>query len=803
MKNIFLVVILFLVGNGPAYSESVETLKTSGLKEPVEIVKDKWGISHIYAKNQSDLFFAQGYNAARDRLFQFEIWRRKALGTLAEIQGDKALTHDRGARLLRFRGDIRQEMAHYHKDGIQIITSFVEGINAYIKLTEKRPDLLPLEFKMLDLKPGYWTPEIVVSRHNALTGGVSTEIMLAETIEALGAETAKKILPFYRKAYLKAFEGVDLSKIHTDIMSDYVASRNMPEFEQEDLKNLKEYSAQRLNQKTDFQREKFTENLFHDPLQGVNALGSNNWVVSGRKTKSGMPLMANDPHRAIQSPSLRYWVHLNAPGWNVIGGGEPVLPGISIGHNAYGAWGLTIFWIDQEDLYVYETNPDQPNQYWYKGEWKDFEVEKTRIKVRGKNTVTEVLKYSIHGPVLFEDQENHIAYGMKAAWLDIGATPYLASLRMDQATTWEEFRDACSFSGLPGENMVWADQKGNIGWQSVGLSPVRFGWSGSLPVPGNGEYEWSGYVPVKSMPHLLNPQEGWYGTANNYNIPDGYPNIFSDFYSDPARIFRLQEAMEKSENHSIKDSIALQYDTKSMTAEKIISLFKNLKVSAELKAVRSKLINWDYMMGRDSVAATIYDKWETVLFENITKRVIPETKLAAVPEIRREKILEWLVTPPEFVFGKDAVRMRNTEMVESLKIAVQSLKKDRGPDMEDWIYGKTHYAQIIHPFSHLLNKDMQEKVNTAQLPRGGSENTLNVNYGAPRQTSGGSFRIIVDTSDWDLTVGTNTPGQSGDPDSPYYKNLFTDWNEGDYFPVFYTKEKIKEVTDYTLRLLPD
>ena len=295
-----------------------ETLSLAGLIEPVEIRKDQWGVSHIYANNQHDLFFTQGFNAARDRLFQFEIWRRRATGTLAEIQGPKALAHDKGARLLRFQGDIKQEMAHYHDDGIEIITAFVAGVNAYIELTRREPERLPFEFSLLGIEPGLWTPEIVVSRHNALTGGISTELMLAKTITDIGPELTAKILPFERSPYLGDRQGVDLSQVTDAVMTDYLASRRMPAFSRQDLADSRS-DPSRLNDAI------FTSEIadyLMDPIS--TSLGSNNWVISGSKTQSGKPLMANDPHRSIQNPSLRYIVHLNAPGWNVIGAGEPV-----------------------------------------------------------------------------------------------------------------------------------------------------------------------------------------------------------------------------------------------------------------------------------------------------------------------------------------------------------------------------------------------------------------------------------------------------------------------------------------------
>ena len=773
-----------------------------GLSDPVEIIKDKWGISHIYAKNQNDLFFAQGYNAARDRLFQFEIWRRKATGTLAEIMGEKALAHDKGARLLRFKNDLNAELDHYHTDSREIILSFVAGVNAYIKQTEATPSLLPFEFEMLGIKPGLWTPEIVISRHNALTGGISNEIMLAKAITALGSDKVRDYLPFYRDTHLTGFEDIDLSKVTSDIMDSYRASRSLPNFEASDLKNPTMAAA--LNEAAQSPKDEFWDN----PIEGINNLGSNNWVISGAKTKSGKPIMANDPHRSIQSPSLRYMVHLNAPAtdgkkaWDVIGGGEPVLPGVSIGHNQYGAWGLTIFRIDQEDLYVYKTNPDDQNQYWYQGKWVEMFTEETTINVKGQGARVETLKYSVHGPVIFEDHANNLAYGLKAAWLEIGAAPYLASLRMDRATTWQEFRDACSFSGLPGENMIWADKQGTIGWQSVGLTPVRFGWDGSLPIPGDGTYEWAGYVPVKQMPHTENPASGWYGTANNHNVPKGYPNIFSDFYSDPARVYRLREAMQNVSDHTVQDSMALQYDNKSMNAEKMAPFIKALKVSGELKQFQNILNKWDHRLDRDSQAAIIFDIWEQAMINMLYEKIVPKQKQANVNMPSRHKLTEWVSTAPTWVFGDKPTQNRDEMMISALESAIDYLSSKIGNDETKWSYGAIHNSEIIHPLSHLVSPEMRKNIDVAPLPRGGGSNTLNANHGNDRQTSGASFRMIVDTDDWNSAVGTNSPGQSGNPISTHYKDLFENWNKGDYFPMYYTKDKIIENTRTIIRLNP-
>jgi penicillin G amidase len=788
-------VCLFTTFSAGVLSEEIDSINVAGLTQPVEIVRDKWGVSHIYASNQHDLFFAQGFNAARDRLFQFEMWRRRATGTLAEIQGSKAFAHDRGARLLRYRGNIEKEMAHYHDDGVEIITAFVAGVNSYIDLTRDDPDLLPFEFALLGIKPGHWAPGVVLSRHNALTGGIATELMLSKTITAIGPDLTAKILPFERHPYLDPLPGIVLAEITDEVMQDYIASRGPPAFDQQDVVGdtslQKSVSINQYNEVADYML---------NPTDV--SLGSNNWVISGSRTRSGKPLMANDPHRSIQNPSLRYMVHLNAPGWNVIGAGEPVLPGVSIGHNEYGAWGLTVFRIDQEDLYVYTTNPDKPGQYWYEGEWQDMETETQTISVRGENDRSVTLKYTVHGPVVYESNENHTAYAMRAVWLEPGAAPYLASLRMDQARTWDEFRQACTYSGLPGENMVWADRKGNIGWQSVGFTPVRFGWDGRLPVPGNGDYEWQGFVPIRYMPHLSNPEAGFYGTANQNNVPEGYPNIFSDFYSDPVRAARLNEVLSGTKDHTIQDSIDLQYDTRSKTAEKIVPFIVQLDVPGKLEAALSELKNWDYRFARESRAAAIYDQWEAAMLRQVNVKFFPAVTESGRAAIGRPKLAEWLMDPPEYVFGPNPRSARDHMMQDNLALVLGRLSKEYGEKMSAWTYGKIHYTQIDHPLGHLVGPELRERINLGPLPRGGTGNTLNANHGADRQTAGASFRMIVDTADWDSTVSTNTPGQSGDPRSPFYSNLFKGWNEADYFPVYFSRDKVETVVHDVTKLVP-
>ena len=366
------------------------TLKV--LKKPVEIYKDPWGISHIYAENEHDLFVAQGYTAASDRLFQLEMWRRQATGTLSELLGERELKRDIGTRLFKFRGNLDQDLNHYHPRGKQIVEAFVAGINAYIAEARQNPDELPFEFGVLNTLPGYWTTDVVISRHQGILGNVVEELKNAQLVKLIGAEKLRELKWFHPKKNdnepnLDVDQLVDNETLFSNVLEYYQAFRSPLRFPKKDIK---------IGLLQNF------DEWYHEEKEYV---GSNNWIVSGNLSQSGYPMLANDPHRAQTTPSLRYWVHLNAPGWNVIGGGEPTLPGVSIGHNDHGAWGLTIFETDNEDLYVYETNPKNPNKYKYNGLWENIKILTDTIKVKDRSPEVVELKYTRHGPVVFQDKK--------------------------------------------------------------------------------------------------------------------------------------------------------------------------------------------------------------------------------------------------------------------------------------------------------------------------------------------------------------------------------------------------------------
>lgn len=805
---------------------AADTLGVPGLRQPVEILRDRWGIAHIYAQTEEDLFFAQGYSAARDRLFQFEMWRRQATGTVAEILGEGELERDIGARLLRFRGDMQAELRHYHPRGERIVQAFVRGVNAYIGEVERDPDLLPLELRLLGINPGRWTPEIVVSRHNALVSNVTRELSIGRAVAAVGEAPVREAYWFQPGSpdlSLDAF--IDEPLLSGDVLELYNAYKSGLRFRPEDLAGGAqgavpgpgEAGVPAVSSRASLEppwdafparSQKASVGLpsEFELVEAGEELGSNNWVVSGELTATGMPFMANDPHRALQAPSLRYFVHLVGPGWNVIGGGEPVLPGVSIGHNEHGAWGLTVFRIDSEDLYVYRTNPSNPQQYRYRGRWEDMRVEHDRIEVKGRGTVDVALEFTRHGPVLYRDRDRNVAVALRAAWLDVGAAPYLASLRMDQATTWEEFREACSYSRLPGENMVWADREGNIGWQAVGVAPLRPNWSGLVPVPGDGRFEWDGYLPVRALPNTANPAKGYWSTANDNLIPRGYEHreAVGWVWSDPYRNDRIEEVLGSGRMLDLSDMMRLQHDELSIPARNLVPLLRDLSFETDAaRDARDRLLHWDRVLDRGSVAAGIYVAFERRLSGNVRERVLtPETR-RHVRSIQLARIIRWLLAP-DGRFGDDPIATRDSLLAVSLEQAVSGLAADLGPDPDGWHWGQERYHHVLirHPMSNAVPPDVRALLDVGPAPRGGYNNTPNATGSGSNQTSGASFRIIADLSDWDNSVGTSTPGQSGDPASPHYRDLFPLWAQGRYFPVLYSRPKVESVTGSRTVLTP-
>jgi len=794
-----LILLLFFLARSGAADVPRETIFLRGLDQPVEIIHDRWGIPHIYAATEKDLFYAQGFNAACDRLFQLEMWRRRATGTLSEILGRRVLGHDIAARLFKPRNDLKRELNHYHPRGEEIIGSFVRGMNAFIDRTEANPELLPVEFRLLGIKPGRWTSEVVISRHNGLFRNARDEAAIARLGSIIGFEQLRNLLDLHPgEPELRAESDLRTNPIPSDLLELYEAYRAQPEFTPQDIMTPLRSALQPPFSSGPF----FIAPDF--PLAEVENWGSNNWVCSGKRTASGFPLLANDPHRQLQIPSLRYWVHLNGPGWNVIGGGEPALPGVSIGHNERGAWGLTIFAIDQEDVVVYDLNPESKNQYRYDGKWEEMTVIRESIFIKGEGPVEVELKFTRHGPVIKESLKQNKAYGLRAAWLEVGCAPYLASLRLDQAKTWEEFREACRYSLAPSENMIWADRDGNIGWQVVGIAPLRKGWNGLLPVPGDGRFEWLGYLPILELPSAWNPPEGYIATANQDNIPPDYPHSLGFMWAEPDRQARIVEVLSTEKTMDVRKMAALQQDVLSIPARQLVGLLKGVNsVDPKIKKALAALLDWDFQLQPDSTAAAIYACWRRHLSEEVWKRLLPEKVQRFFPYRSQKRMMDFLMNPGA-KSGQEVERERNRMLLFALERALQELAAKFGPEMNDWKYGheKFHHIKIRHPLSKALEKEWQGKYDLGPYPRGGDGTTVNNTSNSDHQTSGASFRMIVDLENWDNSIGTNTPGQSGNPESPHYADLFLSWARGEYFPVFFSRGKVESVAEKITLLKP-
>ncbi len=781
--------------------DTLTKITIKGLNESVEVIRDQAGINHIYAKNQHDLFFAQGYSAAKDRLFQFEIWRRQATGTVAEILGERELKRDIGTRLFKFRGDMDTEMRHYHPDGIEILTAYTDGVNAYIEEVLQHPDQLPITFKALDILPQKWTPEVIISRHQGLLGNITEELDIGRSVAKMGSKKVKEYLWFHPKdPKIDLDPAINGDLLSMDILELYNAYRSPLEFKSEDV-----VAAYRSEKSVIGSLDKASPN--YSPDKDKKYLGSNNWVTAPSLSKNGHTYLANDPHRRLAIPSLRYWVHLSAPGWNVIGGGEPEIPGVSIGHNEYGAWGLTVFETDGEDLYVYDINPKDPHQYKYKNEWVTMKKIQETLKVKNGRDRKIDLFYTVHGPVTLIDSANHKAYAVRCAWLEPGGAPYLASLRMDQAKNWNEFREACNFSNIPGENMIWGDTEGNIGWQAVGIAPIRRNFSGLVPVPGDGRFEWEGYLPIIDKPHTLNPKNNFIATANQNVTPDNYTHwdAVGYLWADPYRGKRINEVLSSSEKLSLADMKKLQTDYFSLPAKTLVPFLKNVSYTDTLvEKAKNKLLSWDLRLDKYSEAAGIYVAWEQELPLKLLTYFPDPGAEDLIENLQMARLLEWIQDPTSR-YGKNAEKKRDEYLRETFATAIQKLANKFGNDIKSWKYGQANYkhVQIEHPLGVAVNEDLRQRLNTDLKPRGGNQHTPNSTGSSNGQLYGATFRIIVDVNDWDRTVGANPPGQSGDPDSRFYKNLYDPWAEDTYFPVYFTKSKIDSLKYGRIRLMPE
>jgi len=764
-----------------------------GLTGPAEIIVDRWGVPHIYAETAYDAFRAQGFNAARDRLWQIDFWRRRGLGRLAEVFGPEHAARDRAARLFLYRGEMHSEWLSYGSDTKRATTAFIDGVNAYVQMTRDDPSVLPVEFRELDYLPSFWDPtDVARIRSHGLFYNVRDEVARVLTLRDFGPETEELRRRREPPHPLEVPEGLDPALFPDDVLAVYDLATTAPIFAP----------------------------VAADAPQGkVLPEGSNNWVVSGERTATGRPILANDPHRAVGLPGLRYLAHLSAPGFDVIGGGEPALPGISIGHNGQIAFGLTIFAVDQEDLYVYETNPENPLEYRYKNRWEEMRVEHDKVLVRDGQAVDVELLFTRHGPVIRTDPDRHTAFAVRAAWLQPGMAPYLGSMDYMKARDWDEFTAAMNRWGAPPENQVFADTKGNIGWKTGGLTPIRPNWDGTLPVPGDGRYEWAGFYDMDELPGDFNPKNGWLATANEMNLPADFPSdrtISFDWYS-PVRRHRLDEVLGQPDRPTVRDMLALQSDFTSVPAQRIVACLNALKLDPDTVDGLSFLLDWDGELHPDSAAAVIFEVWyrrhlrPALLSAALKQAVGADQRDAALQRISpKEDLLAdsrvdlELLEEPGDRLGPDPDAVIKSIVADTLPRAMADVSDLLGPDRANWAWGKLHVSRLAHPLKALLTSLPQELVSAGPLPRGGSGDTVgNTAYGPNFvQSAGSTFRVVVDVGSWDESLAMNSPGQDGRPGSPHSQDLFPLWAAGEAFPLLYSRAAVDAAADQIISLLP-
>jgi penicillin amidase len=525
-----------------------QRFEVDGLSRPVQILVDRWGVPHIYAQLQDDVFFAQGFNAARDRLFQIDLWRRRGLGELSAVFGPAYLEQDRATRLFLYRGDMYREWLAYGADAKRIAGSFVAGINAYIDQVGRDPSLLPLEFKLLGYQPAKWHAEDVVRiRSHGLTRNLTSEVARANVVCKASLTDDGVRVGLEPPWQTEVPDGLDPC-LPKDVLKVFTLATQAVRISRDAIKTGSAGDIMAV--------------ASGDGLEGAE--GSNNWTIAPAHTTTGRAILANDPHRAYSTPSLRYIAHLVTPDMSVIGAGEPGLPGISIGHNGTIAFGLTIFNLDQEDLYTYELNPANPDEYRYQGRWELMTVMREEAQVKGAPNANLELRFTRHGPVIYVDAEKHRAYAVRSAWMEPGMAPYFGSIDYMRAKNWDQFLAAMNRWGAPTENQVYADTSGNIGWVPGGLAPKRPNWDGLLPVPGDGRYEWAGFWDRDQLPSSYNPPQGWITTSNEMNLPPGYPykeRKLGFEWTNPSRHVRLVELMQQKPKISIEDRCACRTTT--------------------------------------------------------------------------------------------------------------------------------------------------------------------------------------------------------------------------------------------------
>ncbi|RLC87289.1 MAG: penicillin acylase family protein [Chloroflexi bacterium] len=795
-----ILLVMGLVGSGygfvtvrRSWPQTDGRIRAEGLQAEVTIIRDSWGIPHIYASNTHDLFFAQGYVHAQDRFWQMEFWRRIGSGRLAEILGESALDSDRFIRTLGWHRTAARELELLGEEERAVLEAYAEGVNAYIFTHRGR---LGLEFTLLGLtgvefEPEPWTPFNTITWAKVMAwdlgGNRSDELLRAHIAARLGTPAVAELMPPYP--------------------DDYPVIVPHP--------------------LTGATLEAVPEAAFEPFALGEgDDLGSNNWVVAGSRTETGMPILANDPHLSIQMPSIWYEIGLHCdpvgPGcpYNVVGASFASTPGVIIGHNDRIAWGVTNLGPDVQDLFIERVNPENPNQYEYQGQWLDMEIVREEIRVAGEEEpVVMFARITRHGPIINDvvgGTEEEWSFGwqpLALSWTALQPGTLMKSvLLLDRARNWEEFRDALRYWDVPSQNFVYADVDGNIGYQAPGRIPIRASGDGSMPVPGwTGEYEWVDYIPFDELPRAFNPPEGYIVTANNAVVEPDYPYFLSMDWAPGYRARRIVELIEADPSLSLADMQAIQGDSSPAWAREIMPYLRSLSGDdPRLNQALDLLRDWDGRAVRDSAGAALLEAFRVHLVdltfgdelgEQLLRRARGTAGVALV-NLLADGSSPWFddVTTSE-------VETRDEILLRALDEAVEELTETLGRNMGRWRWGDLHTATFknqslgqsgIAPIEALFNR--------GPVPVDGTIATVNnTGYSLSHPYTVKivpSYRQIVDLGDFTRSVSMHTTGQSGHPFHPHYNDMIDPWRNIEYHPMLWERADVEASAEGVLVLTP-
>ncbi len=760
----------------PNYNKDV---KITGLEKEVTVFRDAQGIPHIYAENEDDLYRAVGFAMAQDRLWQMDLLRRVTQGRLSEILGKDQLNTDLMMRALRIQEKSEKILATSKPEIVAALEAYADGVNQYI---ENSP--LPPEFKVLQYKPEPWLPvhsiNLIGYMSWDLSMGWGTEYFLHQLRAEVSDEKIAELIPDlknHKTAIYPEFGNIDIDASETLLSA---------------TQNLKDLGAEIFN-------------------------GSNNWAVAGKKSKTGMPLLANDMHLGLFAPGIWYQMHQVVEGKvNVTGVVVPGQPFVICGHNNNIAWGMTNVMVDDLDFYAEKLNADS-TKYWFDGEWHDFLVKKETIKTKEGEVFEEELKFTHRGPMVNRFKKEKET-PLSIRWLGNEMSNEIRTVYLlNRAKNWSDFRSAVSTFISVSQNVVYADIEGNIGLQCSAGLPVRAG-SGIQIYPGDSsKYDWQGLVPFEELPYEFNPERGFVSSANNKTVPDTYPHYISHWFATPSRIDRIREMLEAKEKLGIDDFKAMHSDWKSKTAETMTQVFvKSLQKLSDFneteKAAFARLSNWDYNLTRESQAASIFEILYRKSMENLVKDELSPELFKGM--LGQKMLLENLMInllADDYSAWTDNVMTDKVEtfddiIFQSFKETVADLTAELGNNVEDWHWGKIHSFTIAHPLGvvDVLNKVL--KLNRGPFEMPGSYHTVcpySYSFTNLYETHhGASHRHIFSTKNWDESETVIPTGTSGIPASKFYLDQTELYIHNQYHSDLFTGEEVENASVYKMKMLP-